>query len=63
MPTIQSADDDRYSVHFGSHVSIYELSRAEAEAIVASYTRKFRMAVEVERDRISPSLTKTSRSA
>jgi hypothetical protein len=38
---IQSADEDRCSVHFGEHVAIYDISRSDAEAIVATYVRNF----------------------
>jgi len=43
MPEIrsQSREDDRCSVHFGDHVAIYDLSRGDAEEIVATYLRHF----------------------
>jgi hypothetical protein len=43
MPDIryQSAEEDRCSVHFGEHVAIYDLSRGDAEQIVATYIRQF----------------------
>ncbi len=43
MPDIryQSAEEDRCSVHFGEHVAIFDLSRRDAEQIVATYIRHF----------------------
>ena len=43
MPEIryQSPEEDRCSVHFGEHVAIYDVSRADAEEIVTTYARHF----------------------
>jgi hypothetical protein len=36
----QSLDDDYYSLHFGQHVAIYDLTRSDADRICSTY-RKF----------------------
>ncbi len=43
MPEIrsQSAEEDRCSIHFGDHVAIYDLSRADAEEIAGAHLRLF----------------------
>ena len=43
MPQIrsQSAEEDRCSVHFGDQVAIYDVSRADAEAIAEAHVRLF----------------------
>jgi hypothetical protein len=43
MPVInvQSLAEDRWSLHFGENAAIYDLSRADAEQILATYVRTF----------------------
>jgi len=45
----QSVQEDCYSLHFGS-VSIYDLTRSEAEKIRASYQRMFVSGARGHRD-------------
>ena len=45
MPEIilrrQSWHEDRYSLHFGQRVAIYDITRSEADGICSTYKRMF----------------------